>query len=102
MDIDTIKTRLQNGLFRFSLHAEMAAETENLDIAQIIEAILNDDILEHYPDTGRGESCLILGFADEIAIHAVCGYRAGNVIIVTVYIPGAPKFVDPWTRAGKK
>ncbi len=76
----------------------MEAEADDLEIAQIVEAILNDDILEQYPDTGRGESCLVVGLTGNIPIHVVCGMRAEHVIIVTVYIPGPPKFIDPWTR----
>ena len=102
MDIDDIKTCVRNGNFRLSLHAEMEAENDNLDIAQIVEAIINDDILEEYEDTGRGASCLVVGFSDKTPIHVVCGMRTENVIIVTVYIPSLPKFVDPWTRASVK
>ncbi len=67
------------------MHAEREAENDDLDFAQIIEAILNDDILEEYSNTGRGESCLVIGFSEDTAIHAVCGYRDDNLIIVTVY-----------------
>jgi hypothetical protein len=100
MDVESVKTKIREGKFRFSLHAEMEAEADNLDIAQVIQAILRGEILEQYPDTGRGESCLIVGFAGSTPIHTVCGTRANNLIIVTVYIPGPPKFIDPWTRAG--
>lgn len=99
MDILEIKQRVRNGRFRLSIHAEMEAGEEDLEISQIVEAILDDDILEQYPDTGRGPSCLLVGFAGQTPIHVVCGMQAGYVIIVTVYIPGPPKFVDPWIRA---
>lgn len=99
MDIDLIKRQVHGGRFRLSIHAEIEARYERLDIEQIIEAILADEILERYPDTGRGESCLIVGIAQQIPIHVVCGMRNDLVIIVTVYIPGPPKFRDPWTRA---
>ena len=102
MDVDEIKEKLRRGQYRFSLHAEMEAENDDLDFEQIVEAILNDDILEEYPNAGRGESCLVIGFSKDTAIHAVCGYREDNLIIVTVYIPTRPKFIDPWTRAGEK
>lgn len=102
MDIDEIKARVKNGSFRLSLHAEMEAENDDLEIAQIVDALINDDVLEEYEDTGRGESCLVLGFSKETPIHIVCGMRAENVIIVTVYIPSPPKFIDPWTRASIK
>lgn len=90
MQIEFIKQQVQVGQFRLSIHAE---------IRQIVDAILNDEILENYSDTGRGESCLILGFTSGTPLHIVCGNRGDLVIIVTVYIPGLPKFSDPWTRA---
>ncbi|MDI6769212.1 MAG: DUF4258 domain-containing protein [Anaerolineales bacterium] len=102
MDINDIKVKIRAGRFRFSLHAEMEAEAENLDIAQVVEAIVKGEIIEQYSDTGRGESCLIVGFSRDLPVHTVCGLRAGHVIIVTVYIPGPPRFVDPWTRTGAK
>jgi len=39
-----------------------------------------------------------VGFADNIPIHIVCGWRGEEVAIITVYVPGLPKLIDPWTR----
>lgn len=99
MDIAVIQSSLRNNRFRLSLHAEIEAEADNLDVAEIVTAILDGEIIEDYPDTGRGISCLILGFAQEKPIHIVCGMRGDLVVIVTVYIPMPPKFSDPWTRS---
>jgi hypothetical protein len=71
---------------------------DNLTAAAVLEAILNDEILEEYPDTGRGESCLVVGFYREQAIHIVCGWHGERLVIITVYLPGPPHFSDPWTR----
>jgi hypothetical protein len=30
--------------------------------------------------------------------HIVCGWRGEEVAIITVYAPGLPKFIDPWTE----
>ena len=54
--------------------------------------------VEEYQDIGLGESCLVLGFSENIPIHAVAGWRGEKVAIITVYIPQPPKFIDPWTR----
>jgi len=99
MKIKTIKAKIRRREFMFSMHAEEARMDDNLTARQVIAAILNDDILEHYPDTGRGESCLVLGFVDETPVHVVCGWRADQLVIITVYIPGPPHFSDPRTRA---
>ena len=98
MDIDIIQRRLRDGYWVVSSHADQEAADEDIDIADIRDAILNDEILEQYADTGRGPSCLILGFVRERPIHVVCGWRGESVVIVTVYIPKPPKFVNPWTR----
>jgi hypothetical protein len=42
---------------------------------------------------------LVLGFADEIPVHIVCGWRGNKIAIITVYVPKPPKFIDPWTRS---
>ncbi len=60
--------------------------------------MLNGEILEEYPDSERGESCLIVGFANDVPIHIVCAWRGEKIVLVTVYVPRPPKFVDPWTR----
>ena len=51
------------------------------------------------PDSGRGESCLMLGFSEKIPIHTVCGWRGNRIAIITVYVPKPPKFIDPYTRS---
>lgn len=102
MTIETIKTLVRNEQYVYSIHAEEERADEGLSVAQVEHALLNGTILEHYPDTGRGESCLIVGFADEIPIHLVCGWfiKDGSkwLILITTYIPKPPKFLDPWTR----
>ena len=98
MDINVIKARMRSSDWLVSAHADQEAADENIDIAEIRDAILRDEVLEQYSDTGRGPSCLILGFVHGRPIHVVCGWRGEKVVIVTVYIPRPPKFVDPWTR----
>jgi len=31
----------------------------------------------------------------------VCGWRGEKIVLITVYIPRPPKFIDPWTRGEK-
>ena len=102
MDIEEIKNKVRSSQYVYSHHAEIERKLEGLTFAQIKEAILDGEILEHYSDTGRGESCLILGFAGNLPIHVVCGWRGQKLAIITTYIPSPPKFYDPWTRGEKK
>ncbi len=98
MTLEEIRARVRANRYVYSHHAEIERRAEDLTFAQIEEALLNGDIVEQYADTGRGESCLMVGFAGTVPIHAVCGWRGDKIAIVTVYIPRPPRFRDPWTR----
>ena len=98
IDIDEIKTRVRADQYVYTLHAEIERRADDLTFAQIEHALLNGETLEQYPDTGRGESCLIVGFVGEVPIHIVCGWRGERVALITVYVPRPPRFTDPWTR----
>ena len=100
MDIHDIIERVRNDQYIYSLHADIERKADQLTFRQVEQALLNSEILELYPETGRGESCLLLGFVGDTPIHAVCGWRGDNIVLITVYIPKPPKFIDPWTRRG--
>ncbi len=102
MNIEEIRSKVRANQYVYTLHADVERKVEGLIFAQIEEALLNGEILEQYPDTGRGESCLVVGFAGATPIHIVCGWRGDRVAIITVYIPRPPKFTDPWTRGRGK
>ena len=99
MDIESIKIKVITGGYLFSRHGDKERQNDNLSILDVEESILNGRILEEYDDTGRGESCLLVGFADSgKPIHVVCAYSGSNLVIVTVYIPTPPKFKNPYER----
>jgi hypothetical protein len=98
VDIEAIKAQMREGNFVVSAHADQAVADEGLDIAEIRDAILDGEILENYENTGRGPSCLNLGFVKDTPIHVVCGWRRQSVVIITAYVPIPPKFENPWTR----
>ena len=101
MDIEQIHGKIRGNQYVYSHHAEVERRAESLTFVQVEEALLNSRILEHYPDTGRGESCLVVGLGGETPIHIICGWRGERIALITVYIPGPPQFKDPWTRAGR-
>ncbi|MDZ4341552.1 MAG: DUF4258 domain-containing protein [Candidatus Binatia bacterium] len=73
-----------------------------MSLADIEAAILKGEVLEDYPDDPRGESCLILGYAEARPIHVVCGYTSTRSIrVITVYLPKPPKWEDERTRRRK-
>lgn len=101
MNIEEIKAKICANEYVYTHHAEIERRADKLTFAQIEEALLSGKVLEQYPDTGRGESCLLVGFTGDIPVHVVCGWRGGKITLITVYIPRQPKFVDPWMRGEK-
>jgi hypothetical protein len=98
-EIDWIVEKAKSGQYYFSKHGDGERQNDNLTIAEVEEALLTGRILEQYPDTGRGESCLVVGFTKAgKPIHVVCGTRGERMSIVTVYIPTPPKFKNPFER----
>lgn len=99
IDIDWIREKVKQSEYYFSKHGDQARQADNLTIIQVEESLLTGRILEQYPDTGRGKSCLVAGFSDDgKPVHAVCGRRGNWLAIVTVYIPTPPKFKSPYER----
>lgn len=99
MEIEWIRQRIAQREYFFSKHGDQERQNDNLTISEIKDALLSGRLLEQYQDTGRGKSCLVAGFTDEgKPIHTVCGERGGWLVIITVYIPGPPKFKTPYER----
>lgn len=98
-EMSWITQKIQENDYYFSKHAEQERQNDNLLIEEIEEALLAGRILEQYEDTGRGESCLVVGFTEQgKPIHIVCGAREDVLAIITVYIPTPPKFINPYER----
>lgn len=100
MHLEWIKTKIHKGKYEISSHAEEERQADKISLTEIEKAILNGEILENYPKDPRGESCLILGYAEEgYPIHIVCGkIKSEKIRIITVYIPALPKWLDAKTR----
>jgi hypothetical protein len=105
MDIERVKALVRQRRYKTSHHAEVERETETITIDDIKTAILNGELLEDYPDDLRGHSCLMLGTAEDgRPLHVVLTILAQieEVLIITVYVPMPPKWLDPRTRASRK
>jgi hypothetical protein len=98
---DWIKEKARENEFQLSGHAHKERQEEIIHTGEIREALINCEILENYPKDPKGPSCLVLGYAMGRPVHVVCG-RAKNdwLLIITVYIPKPPKWIDPKTRGG--
>lgn len=100
LSLEWIQECCLHGRYYWSHHADQERQNDGLSIEQIEYVILHGRVLERYADTGRGESCLVVGFTSERRpVHVVVGVRGEVAVIVTTYIPRPPKFVNPYERA---
>ena len=105
MDVKWVKTLVRQRRYKTSHHAEVEREAETITIDAIKAAILNGELLEDYPDDPRGHSCLVLGTAEDgRPLHVVLTIltQIAEVLIITIYVPTLPKWLDPRTRAPRK
>ncbi len=105
MDVERGKALIRQRQYKTSHHAEVEREAETITIDDIKTAILNGELLEDYPNDPRGHSCLMLGAAEDgRPLHVVLTIltQIDQVLIITVYVPTQPKWIDPRTRASRK
>ena len=102
LTLDWIKQCVTEQSYRFSRHGDKERQNDALTLDEVEQALLNGRIIEQYADTGRGESCLLAGFSDAgKPVHVVCGIMGETLVIITVYIPTPPKFINPYERGNK-
>lgn len=83
---------------RVSEHALREAHKEGLRGKDILYAIFNGQIIEHYPERDR---VLIAGPVVEhpLPVHVVCDYTdTAEIVAVTVYIPNRPRWITEQVR----
>ena len=104
MNIDEIRRFIQEGGYEITLHAQQERLDDDLDIAEIEQAIADGAVIEDYPQDPRGASCLVAGRIGAKSIHVVLGWarKRGNnermLRVITVYLPQPPKWKDDRTR----
>jgi hypothetical protein len=99
MDIQSIRECVAAQQYLYSRHGDRERQNEGLSLAGVEQALVSGRILEQYPDTGRGVSCLVVGFTDAgKPVHVVCGRTEDKMVIITGYIPTPPKFKNPFER----
>jgi hypothetical protein len=103
VDIEEIREKVKKEEFILSYHAHEERLAESIEIEDIKTALIKGEIIEDYPEDKRGGSCLILGYANVLPIHVVCGKsKTGWLKIITVYIPKPPKWITPKLRSEER
>ncbi len=95
MNIEIIKNIISSENLILTDHFFRRLRERNIKINDVIEAIQNGEIIEHYPNDYPYPSCLILGFYDiNNALHIVCGFSTidNKLWLITVYKPSIEKW----------
>ena len=88
MGIKSIRRKIREGLYEFTVHALEEMDEDDLDEADVRTAILSGVIGTELTDDPRGTRFVILGFAvDELReIEVVCRFLPSGLLrIITVY-----------------
>lgn len=102
LNIDWIRERVRRKEYLITWHADQERRDDDLDIADMEEALLTGLIIEDYPEDKRGHSCLLYGRSANCDVHVVCGRNAsGWPVLITVYVPGPPKWITSTKRRPK-
>jgi hypothetical protein len=102
MDPEDIRQAVAHGRWALTSHARRRAGQRLIGDVVLVEPLARAEVLEDYPNAPRGPSVLVLGYtAAGHAIHAVCAFDpAGTLLVITVYEPEPPKWLDERTRGG--
>lgn len=99
MNIASIKKKIRNQEYDLSVHAHNERQEEQITVEEIKKVILKGAIIEQYPNDLRGESYLVAGIVYQKPLHVVCGRRGNRLLIITVYRPKMPVWIDYKTRS---
>ena len=84
---------------RVSLHAHQEMVREEISYSTLREPLSSGRVIENYPDHRRGPCCLLCGqAASGRYVHVVCTTAHPLAIIITVYEPKPPKWINPFQR----
>ena len=82
---------------------QMSRPDRMISIVEVRNIVENGEVIEHYPDDVRGQSCLLLGYGEHgRPIHIVCSPKDEYLAIITAYLPYEQDWEDGFRkRRGK-
>ena len=89
MKHEIIKSAVNLNNIEWKLHSFKRMLERGISRKDVIDAIINGEIIENYPDDHPFPSCLIMKYISSGAIHVVIAYNEyeNKVIIITAYNP---------------
>lgn len=86
----------------FTDHALTAMDERQIKSNDLINILVDDEIIENYPDSKPCPSCLILGYRNRKTIHVVIAICKEHIRIITTYEPNKNEWIQDKIRREKK
>jgi hypothetical protein len=97
VNIEAIIEAIRRNQIRITDHADEESQADQLSFDEIFLSVLQDEIIEEYPDDKPYPSCLIYGdtFANT-PVHSVWAYNQDNrwAVLITVYRPDPKRWIN--------
>jgi hypothetical protein len=100
LTFELIAQLVREDKYHYSSQAEERMAERGITDVQVKETILTGRVLETYTDDARGWSYLVLVVPHGQPIHVQIGHNRyrGLAIIITLYVPEPPKWINPSQR----
>ena len=91
-----VQVQLSTGEFNFSRHALIRLVERNISQLEIMQAGLESEIIEEYPDDKYSPSCLLLGYTqNRRPLHIQISLADTRLVkIITLYEPDMEEWIN--------
>jgi len=99
MTIEDIALLCKKRSVRWTSHILERIFRRGINTDDVINALINGEIIEQYPNDYPFPSCLVLGHTnDEKALHIVCGSNEVELWLITAYFPSAIEWTEDFKQ----
>ena len=105
LDLEVIRSQVQDGNYAVRSHAMQHAVKEGFSVKDMVHVVVHGVLVEEYPQRQRG-----LLYADVsvdeliVPLHVVCEHRGPESVVdfVTAYIPAEEEWETPTRRRRRR
>jgi len=94
--INTLRKLCSEYKIKWTIHVLKRIRERKLTIEMAVNAVMNGDIIEQYPDDKPFPSCLILQIGYNKPIHVVVSTDGEHVYFITAYAPNLIEWEDDY------
>jgi hypothetical protein len=105
LDLEAIRSQVQDGNYAVRSHAMQHAVKEGFSVRDMVQVVLHGVLVEEYPQRQRGLVYSDISVEEVIVpLHVVCEHRGPDVAVdfVTAYIPADEEWETPTRRRRKR